>query len=210
MPEIVWVDAEELEHGSPDLILRDMDGILVPGGFGSRGTEGKMKAVQYARELKVPYLGICFGMQLAVIEYARNVCGLDGASSSEFGATPHPVIALLPEQEKIRHMGATMRLGNYPAHLKEGSLAHRIYGRDEIVERHRHRYEVNPSYIQQIEDKGMIFSGTNGDLMEICEIEDHPFFFGSQFHPEMKSRPGRPSPPFLAFVEAMKGRKRGT
>jgi CTP synthase len=208
MPEIVWIDAEELEHGSPDLILRDMDGILVPGGFGSRGTEGKMKAVQYAREMKVPYLGICFGMQLAVIEYARNVCGLDGASSSEFGATPHPVIALLPEQEKIRHMGATMRLGNYPAHLAEGSLAHRIYGTDEIVERHRHRYEVNPSYIQQIEDKGMIFSGTNGDLMEICEIPEHPFFFGSQFHPEMKSRPGRPSPPFLAFVEAMKGRKR--
>jgi CTP synthase len=207
MPEIVWIDAEELEHGSPDLILRDMDGILVPGGFGSRGTEGKMKAVQYAREMKVPYLGICFGMQLAVIEYARNVCGLDGASSSEFGATPHPVIALLPEQEKIRHMGATMRLGNYPAHLKEGSLAHRIYGTDEIVERHRHRYEVNSSYIQQIEDKGMIFSGTNGDLMEICEIPEHPFFFGSQFHPEMKSRPGRPSPPFLAFVEAMKGKR---
>ena len=130
MPEIVWVDAEELEHGSPDLILRDMDGILVPGGFGSRGTEGKMKAVQYAREMKVPYLGICFGMQLAVIEFARNVCGLEGASSSEFGATPHPVIALLPEQEKIRHMGATMRLGNYPAHLNEGSLAHKIYGTD--------------------------------------------------------------------------------
>jgi CTP synthase len=206
MPEIVWVDAEELEHGSADLILREMDGILVPGGFGSRGTEGKIKAVQYAREMKVPYLGICFGMQLAVIEYARNVCGLDGASSSEFGATPHPVIALLPEQEKIRHMGATMRLGNYPAHLKEGSLAHKIYGTDEIVERHRHRYEVNPCYIQQIEDKGMIFSGTNGDLMEICEIPEHPFFFGSQFHPEMKSRPGRPSPPFLAFVEAMKAK----
>ena len=168
--DVQWIDAEELEHGSADLILRETDGILVPGGFGSRGTEGKMKAVQYAREMKVPYLGICFGMQLAVIEYARNVCGLDGASSTEFGATPHPVIALLPEQEKIRHMGATMRLGNYPAHLKEGSLAHRIYGTDEIVERHRHRYEVNPAYIAQIEEKGMIFSGTNGDLMEICEI----------------------------------------
>ena len=149
---------------------READGILVPGGFGSRGTEGKIKAVQYAREMKVPYLGICFGMQLAVIEFASNVCGLEGASSTEFGATPHPVIALLPEQEKIRHMGATMRLGNYPAHLKEGSLAHKIYGTDEIVERHRHRYEVNPAYIQQIEEKGMIFSGTNGDLMEICEI----------------------------------------
>jgi CTP synthase len=204
--DVQWIDAEELEHGSADLILREADGILVPGGFGSRGTEGKIKAVQYAREMKVPYLGICFGMQLAVIEYARNVCGLDGASSTEFGATPHPVIALLPEQEKIRHMGATMRLGNYPAHLKEGSLAHRIYGTDEIVERHRHRYEVNPAYIAQIEEKGMIFSGTNGDLMEICEIMEHPFFFASQFHPEMKSRPGKPSPPFLAFVDAMKKR----
>ena len=166
-----------------------------------------MKAVQYAREMKVPYLGICFGMQLAVIEYARNVCCLDGASSTEFGATPHPVIALLPEQEKIRQMGATMRLGNYPAHLTEGSLAHRIYGTANIVERHRHRYEVNPAYVAQIEEKGMKFSGRNGELMEICEIPDHPFFFASQFHPEMKSRPGRPSPPFLAFVEAMKGRK---
>jgi CTP synthase len=207
--DVQWVDAEELEHGSPDLILREADGILVPGGFGSRGTEGKIKAVQYAREMKVPYLGLCFGMQLAVIEYARNVCGLNGASSTEFGATPHPVIALLPEQEKIRQMGATMRLGNYPAHLKEGSLAHKIYGKDEIVERHRHRYEVNPAYIAQIEEKGMMFSGTNGDLMEICEIPGHPFFFASQFHPEMKSRPGRPSPPFLAFVEAMKGRGKG-
>jgi CTP synthase len=205
--DVQWIDAEELEHGSADLILREADGILVPGGFGSRGTEGKMKAVQYAREMKVPYLGICFGMQLAVIEYARNVCGLDRASSTEFGATPNPVIALLPEQEKIRHMGATMRLGNYPAHLKAGSLAHKIYGTDEIVERHRHRYEVNPAYIAHIEEKGMIFSGTNGDLMEICEIAEHPFFFASQFHPEMKSRPGKPSPPFLAFVEAMKGKR---
>ena len=206
-PEIVWIDAEDLEHGSADLILREADGILVPGGFGSRGTEGKIKAVQYAREMKVPYLGICFGMQLAVIEYARNVCGLEGAGSTEFGDTPHPVIAILPEQEKIRQMGATMRLGNYPAHLLEGSLAHRIYGKTNIVERHRHRYEVNPAYIKPIEEKGMIFSGRNGDLMEICEIPEHPFFFGSQFHPEMKSRPGKPSPPFLAFVEAMKERK---
>jgi CTP synthase len=206
-PEILWVDAEELERGSPEKILREADGILVPGGFGSRGTEGKIRAIQYARERKIPYLGLCFGMQLAVIEFARHVCGLEGASSSEFGPTPHPVIAILPEQEKIRQMGATMRLGNYPAHLREGSLAHRIYGSDEIVERHRHRYEVNPAYIRAIEEKGMIFSGTNGDLMEICEIPDHPFFFGSQFHPEMKSRPGRPSPPFLAFVQAMMEKK---
>ena len=207
-PEIVWIDAEDLERGSADLILREVDGILVPGGFGSRGTEGKIKAIQYAREMKVPYLGICFGMQLAVIEFARNVCGLDGAGSTEFGETPHPVIALLPEQEKIREMGASMRLGNYPAHLLEGSLAHRIYDRTDIVERHRHRYEVNPAYIKPIEEKGMIFSGRNGELMEICEIPEHPFFFASQFHPEMKSRPGRPSPPSLAFVEAMKGRNK--
>jgi CTP synthase len=206
-PEIVWVDAEELEAGgAPEILLKDADGILVPGGFGSRGTEGKIRAIQYARERKIPFLGLCFGMQLAVIEFARNVCGLEGASSTEFGKTQHPVIAILPEQEKIRQMGATMRLGNYPAHLKEGSLAQKIYGTDEIIERHRHRYEVNPAYIQQIESQGMIFSGTNDDLMEICEIPEHPFFFGSQFHPEMKSRPGRPSPPFLAFVEAMKER----
>jgi CTP synthase len=206
-PEIVWVDAEELEAGgAPEILLKDADGILVPGGFGSRGTEGKIRAIQYARERKIPFLGLCFGMQLAVIEFARNVCEFEGASSTEFGKTPHPVIAILPEQEKIRQMGATMRLGNYPAHLKEGSLAQKIYRTDEIIERHRHRYEVNPAYIQQIESKGMIFSGTNDDLMEICEIPEHPFFFGSQFHPEMKSRPGKPSPPFLAFVEAMKER----
>lgn len=208
-PEIMWVDAEELEAGgAPEILLKDADGILVPGGFGSRGTEGKIKAVQYARERKIPYLGLCFGMQLAVIEFARNVCGLDGASSTEFGPTPHPVIAILPEQEKIRQMGATMRLGNYPAHLREGSMAQKIYGASEIIERHRHRYEVNPAYIMRIQDKGMTFSGTNGDLMEICEIPEHPFFFGSQFHPEMKSRPGRPSPPFLAFVGAMKEKRK--
>ena len=207
-PEVLWIDAAAFEPYPVDRNLRNIDGILVPGGFGARGTEGKIKAIQYARENEVPYLGICFGMQLAVIEFARNVCGLEGASSTEFGPTPYPVIALLPEQEKIRQMGATMRLGNYPAQLKEGSLAHRIYGTKEIVERHRHRYEVNPAYIKLLEEKGLWFSGVHGDLMEIAEIADHPFFFSSQFHPEMKSRPGRPSPPFLAFVEAMK-RKHG-
>ena len=207
-PEIMWVDSEELEAGgAPEILLKDADGILVPGGFGSRGTEGKIKSIQYARERKIPFLGICFGMQLAVIEFSRNACGMEGAGSTEFGPTPSPVIAILPEQEKIRQMGATMRLGDYPAHLKEGTLSHRIYGADNIIERHRHRYEVNPEYIRAIEDKGMVFSGTNGDLMEIAEIPGHPFFWGSQFHPEMKSRPGRPSPPFLAFVEAMKVRR---
>lgn len=204
MPEISWIDAEDLERLQPEKVLRDFDGILVPGGFGVRGTEGKMNAIRYAREKGIPYLGICFGMQLAVIEFARNVCGLEGASSTEFGETPHPVIALLPEQEKVRQMGATMRLGNYPAYLLEGTLAHRIYGTTDIVERHRHRYEVNPAYIEILEKNGLLFSGRNGDLMEIMEIPGHPFFFACQFHPEMRSRPGRPSPPFLAFVEAMK------
>jgi len=206
-PDITWIDSEELEVGAPEIMLREFDGILVPGGFGARGTEGKIKAIKYARERKVPYLGICFGMQLAVVEFARNVCELEDANSTEFGETPHPVIALLPEQEGLREMGATMRLGNYPAHLEEGSLSHRIYGCTDIVERHRHRYEVNPAYIGIIEEKGMHFSGTNVDLMEILEIPGHPFFFGSQFHPEMKSRPGRPSPPFLAFVKAMVDKK---
>jgi CTP synthase len=210
-PKISWIDAEDLEHNPPEAVLKDFDGILVPGGFGARGTAGKMEAIRYARENGVPYLGICFGMQLAVVEFAKNVLGLDGASSGEFGETPHPVITILPEQEGVEDMGATMRLGNYEAELRAGTLAEKIYGSLKIVERHRHRYEVNPEYIPMIEEKGMIFSGKNRNRMEIAEIPDHPFFFSTQFHPEMKSRPGRPSPPFLAFVEAMKERagKRG-
>ena len=208
-PKISWIDAEELEQRAPKKILGDVDGILVPGGFGERGTEGKMRAIRYAREHGVPYLGICFGMQLAVVEFARNVVGLEGAGSTEFGDPPHPVIAILPEQEGVVDMGATMRLGNYDAELREGSLAHRIYGAATIAERHRHRYEVNPDYVKMIEEKGMSFSGWNKNRMEIAEIPAHPFFFSSQFHPEMRSRPGRPSPPFLAFVEAMKERKAG-
>jgi len=206
-PKITWIDAEELEHRPPEQVLREFDGILVPGGFGERGTLGKMKAIQYARENGVPYLGICFGMQLAVVEFAKNVLGMKDANSDEFGDTPHPVITILPEQEGLEDMGANMRLGDYDAELKEGTLAHQIYGTLHIVERHRHRYEVNPDYIAQIEEKGMIFSGTNRNRMEIAEIPDHPFFFSTQFHPEMKSRPGRPSPPFLAFVLAMKAKR---
>jgi CTP synthase len=205
-PKISWIDAEDLEHNPPEAVLKDFDGILVPGGFGARGTAGKMEAIRYARENGVPYLGICFGMQLAVVEFAKNVLGLDGASSGEFGETPHPVITILPEQEGVEDMGATMRLGNYEAELRAGTLAEEIYGSLRIIERHRHRYEVNPEYIPTIEEKGMIFSGKNRNRMEIAEIPDHPFFFSTQFHPEMKSRPGRPSPPFLAFVEAMKER----
>ncbi|MBU2617157.1 MAG: gamma-glutamyl-gamma-aminobutyrate hydrolase family protein, partial [Euryarchaeota archaeon] len=180
-----------------------VDGILVPGGFGVRGTEGKICAIKYARENDVPFLGLCFGMQLAVIEFSRNVVGWKDANSSELGETKHPVIDLLPEQLGVEDMGGTMRLGNYKASLKKGSLAHKIYGTTKIVERHRHRYEVNPRYIDQIEAKGMIFSGRNKNRMEIAEIPSHRFFFASQFHPEFTSRPERPSPPFRAFIKAM-------
>jgi len=207
-PKISWIDAEELERCPAADLLADFDGILVPGGFGARGTNGKMAAIRYARENAIPYLGICFGMQLAVVEFCCHVLGLDGASSGEFGETPHPVITILPEQEGVEDMGATMRLGDYEAILREGSLAEDIYGSLRIVERHRHRYEVNPDYIPRIEEKGMIFSGKNRNRMEIAEIPGHPFFFSTQFHPEMKSRPGRPSPPFLAFVRAMRERAR--
>ncbi len=201
---ITWVEAENLEDDLKTVrCLEQVDGILVPGGFGVRGAEGKIKAIRYARENDVPFLGLCFGMQLAVIEFARNVVGLENANSSELEDTPHPVIDILPEQDGVEEMGGTMRLGNYDATLKEGSLAHRIYGTTRIVERHRHRYEVNPKYIDRIEAKGMIFSGKNKNRMEILEMPAHKFFFASQFHPEFTSRPGKPSPPFRAFVEAM-------
>ncbi|MDO9097513.1 MAG: CTP synthase, partial [Candidatus Methanoperedens sp.] len=198
-----WIDAEEFEK-KPDSIdlLKKYNGILVPGGFGVRGTEGKILAIKYAREHNMPYLGLCLGMQLAVIEFARNVVGLKDANSSELVKTEHPVIDLLPEQENVRNMGGTMRLGNCEAVIKEGSLAHKIYGSTTLIERHRHRYEVNPKYIPQIEAKGMKFTGKNDHRMEIAEIPGHKFFFSSQFHPEFRSRPGKPSPPFLAFVKA--------
>lgn len=201
--KIDWLDAEEFEE-HPDTIdlLRKYNGILVPGGFGIRGTEGKILAIKFARENNIPYLGLCLGMQLAVIEFARNVAGLKDANSSELETTAHPVIDLLPEQENVMNKGGTMRLGNYEAVLTEGSTARRIYGTSHIIERHRHRYEVNPKYIPQIESMGMKFTGKNDHRMEIAEIPVHKFFFGSQFHPEFKSRPGRASPPFLAFIKA--------
>ncbi len=201
-----WLDAEEFEK-NPDAIekLGKYSGILVPGGFGARGTEGKILAINYAREHNVPYLGLCLGMQLAVIEFARNVVGLKDANSSELARTEHPVIDILPEQENVRNMGGTMRLGNCEAILKEGSLAQKMYGAGHLIERHRHRYEVNPKYIPLIEAKGMIFTGRSDSRMEIAEIPGHRFFFSSQFHPEFRSRPGKPSPPFLAFVKAALG-----
>ncbi|MCD4807260.1 MAG: CTP synthase (glutamine hydrolyzing) [Methanococcoides sp.] len=203
--DITWFDAEASDDDPSEVEkLSGFDGILVPGGFGERGTEGKMLAIQYARENNIPYLGLCLGMQLAVIEFARNVTGLEGANSSEFDEnTPYPVIDLLPEQEDVVDMGATMRLGDYEATLKEGSLAESIYGESVITERHRHRYEVNPNYVDRIEESGMIFSGKNKNRMEIAEVPSNDFYFASQFHPEFKSRPGRPSPPFKAFMDAM-------
>lgn len=203
--EVNMVEAETLEE-NPDAVekLMQYDGILIPGGFGGRGTEGKMLAIKFARENDLPFLGICLGMQLAVIEFARNVAKLGKANSTEFDEdTPYPVIDLLPEQTGVADMGGTMRLGDYEALLKEGSIAAKIYGTNYIVERHRHRYEVNPEFVDRLESFGILFTGKNKNRMEIAEIPGKRFFFGSQFHPEFRSRPGRPSPPFNGLVEAM-------
>jgi len=200
-----WVHAEELADGH-DGALADVDGVVVPGGFGSRGTEGKIEAIRYARENGVPFLGLCLGFQLAVVEFARNVLGLDGAHSAELDEdTPHPVIDLLPEQEGLDDMGGTMRLGTHVTEVRRGTLAEELYGDTSCLERHRHRYEVNPDYIDDLEAEGLVFSGTSGRRMEILELPDHPFFLGTQFHPEFRSRPTRASPPFVGFVDAVSG-----
>jgi CTP synthase len=177
----------------------------VPGGFGERGIEGKVKAAKYARENKVPYLGLCLGMQIATIEFARDVLGLADAHSTEFNRqTPHPVISLLEEQQKVTKMGGTMRLGAQPCQLKMGSKAQKLYGAFVIHERHRHRYEFNDAYRQQFEDAGFIIAGTSpdGDLVEIIELRDHPYFVASQFHPEFQSKPNQPHPLFKGFIAA--------
>ena len=200
--EIEYVDSEKLEDAAA---LASCDGVLVPHGFGSRGTEGKIRAVRYARENGVPYLGICFGMQMAVAEYARNVAGCEGANSTEIEPdTPHPVIHLLPGQEAIEDKGATMRLGSYPCKLTPGSRAHAAYGTTEIAERHRHRYEFNNDYRKRLEKAGLVCSGLSpdGELVEVVELPDHPFFIASQFHPEFKSKPFAAHPLFRAFIEA--------
>jgi CTP synthase len=202
---IRWIDAEH--YTARD--LEEVDGIVVPGGFGSRGIEGKIQAITHARERKVPFLGLCFGFQLAVIEYARGVLGIADAASEEFGSGTF-VVALLPEQKGIGQLGGTMHLGDYPVMLSEGTLVARLYGRTDILERHRHRYEVNPEFIPALGKAGLVFSGTNGVRMEACEIPGHPFFLGTQFHPEFRSRPAHPSPPFLGFVAACKERRRNT
>lgn len=206
--ETKWIEAEDLEACEKDVgsFFQDVRGILVPGGFGVRGAEGKIKAIEYVRANKIPFLGLCFGFQLAVIEAARNVAKLKDANSSELCETPHPVIDLLEEQKEVVEKGGTMRLGDYEVFIRGDTLAEKAYGKKKIVERHRHRYEVNPAYIERIEREGAVFSGTDrsGTRMEILELsqEKHPFFLATQFHPEFKSRPNKPSPPFKAFLEA--------
>ena len=199
------IDSEDIEKYGAEKCLAGVKGILVPGGFGSRGIEGKIMAIQYARENKIPYFGICLGMQTAVIEFARNVCDMKKANSTEFDkATKYPVISLLEEQKKIEDMGATMRLGAYECKLKKGSHACKAYGAESISERHRHRYEFNNEYRKALEKKGMIFSGTHpkGNLVEVVELKEQPWFVGCQFHPEFKSKPDKPHPLFAAFIAA--------
>lgn len=201
-----WIDTDRIEDEiALENALGMVNGILVPGGFGMRGVEGKVRIVKYAREMNKPFLGICLGLQCLVIEYARNVCGMRGANSTEFDdETAYPVIDLLPEQKKIKNMGGTMRLGNWPCRLEARSLARKIYAKDIIEERHRHRYEVNPKYIKALTSKGLVFSGKSPKrkLMEIAEISNHPFFIGTQFHPEFTSRPLAPNPIFYHFIKS--------
>ena len=203
--DVVKVDAEAIEKAGPDIYLSGLQGILIPGGFGDRGTEGKIAAAGYARREGIPYFGICLGMQIAVIEFARNVCALANANSTEFDkATPYPVISLLEEQRKVTSKGGTMRLGTWTTLLAEGSKAREIYGKDTITERHRHRYEFNSDYKDDIESRGMIIGGTSpdGNLAEMVELRDHPFFVACQFHPEFLSKPNHPHPIFNSFIKA--------
>lgn len=209
-----WINAESLKTDELiDKTLSTMQGILVPGGYGERGLPGKLGAIRYAREHKIPFLGICLGMQVAIIEAARNLLGMPDANSTEFGETPHPVVCLMTEwlnqgklesRTKETDLGGTMRLGSYTCVLQKGSLAHKIYGQDVISERHRHRYEVNPSYKDQFESVGLVFSGMtqNSNLPEMIEMKDHPWYIAGQFHPEFKSRPLKPHPLFKAFIGA--------
>ncbi|MHA6482069.1 CTP synthase [Paenibacillus sp. strain BS8-2] len=203
--KIRWVDAEQLTDENAADALNGVHGILVPGGFGDRGIEGKICAIRYAREAKVPFFGICLGMQVAVIEYARNVAGLAGANSSEINSsTPYPVIDLLPDQKDIEDLGGTMRLGLYPCKIVPETIAAREYGDELVYERHRHRYEFNNEYREAIESAGLIISGTSPDgrLVEMVELKEHPWFLAVQFHPEFTSRPNRPQPLFKGFVQA--------
>lgn len=203
--EILWIDSEELNEKNLDQVLHNADGILVPGGFGNRGTEGMILAAQYARVHRIPYLGICLGMQMAIVEFARHLLGYTDADSIEFAIdTKHPVIALMPDQESVEDLGGTLRLGSYPCVLSEKSKAYELFGTREIQERHRHRYEVNNAYREELEAKGMRIAGTSpdGHIVEMIELDGHPFFEGTQGHPEFKSRPNHAHPLFRGFVKA--------
>ncbi len=205
--DIKWVESDTLNENNVFDILGDVDGILVPGGFGDRGIEGMIIAANYARTNGIPYLGICLGMQIAMIEFARNVLDYEDANSIEFNhGTTHPVIDLMPEQRDVKDMGATMRLGKYPCQLKEGSKVHECYGADLIEERHRHRYEVNNLYRGEYEQNGLVFSGQSPDgrIVEMIELPGHMWYVACQFHPEFKSRPNRPHPLFKSFIRSAK------
>ena len=209
--KIDWIQSEDITEENVHEYLKEADGILVPGGFGDRGVEGKITAIKYARENKVPFFGICLGMQLAAVEFARNVCGLTGAHSSELDPnTPYPIINLLPDQENVVEMGGTLRLGSYPCILVEGSQAHKEYGEINITERHRHRYEFNNFYRERLTNKGLVLSGVSPDgrLVEIVELPEHPWFVAGQFHPEFKSRPEKAHPLFAGFIKASLENKR--
>jgi CTP synthase len=202
--DLKLIDAESLEEGV-DGDLKDVAGVLIPGGFGDRGVEGKIKAARFARENKIPYLGLCLGMQVATIEFARNVCGLEKANSTEFDKDARdPVISLLEEQREVQNKGASMRLGTWPTKIEKGSLAEKIYGSDEVLERHRHRYEFNMKYRDRMREKGFEISGTSpdGSLAELIELRDHPYFLACQYHPEFQSKPNKPHPLFKGFIKA--------
>jgi CTP synthase len=203
--ELEYIDSEQVEQQGADVLLKNLDAVLVPGGFGDRGSEGKIAAIGYARTNRIPFFGICLGMHCAVVEFARNVAGLAGANSREFDKdAPYMVIDLLPDQRTVRNKGATMRLGAYPCVLAAGSVAAEAYGTTEISERHRHRYEFSNDFRDRLEGAGLVLSGTSPDkrLVEMIELADHPFFVGCQFHPEFKSRPITPHPLFAHFVRA--------
>jgi len=207
--DLKLIDAESLEHGV-DSQLKDIGGVLIPGGFGARGVDGKLNAARFAREHKIPFLGLCLGMQVATIEFARNVCGIKDANSTEFDKkTPEPVISLLEEQRGVRNKGASMRLGTWPTKVVQGTLGEKIYGDTEVTERHRHRYEFNMKYRDRMDAKGFVISGTSpdGSLAELIELRDHPYFVGCQYHPEFQSKPNKPHPLFKGFIQASLGRQ---
>ena len=209
---IKWVDSEQLNDDNVDEVLGGVQGILVPGGFGDRGIDGKLCAIQYAREHEIPFLGLCLGMQLAIVEFARHVCGMNDAHSIELDPnTTHPVIALMPDQDGVEDIGGTLRLGSYPCILDKSSKAYELYNQETIHERHRHRYEVNNDYRNALSEHGMLLSGLSPDgrIVEMIELPSHPWFLATQAHPELKSRPNRPHPLFSGFISAALSYKQG-